>query len=473
MSGKDNTVQDAITSIRQSRSNKTNGDIVHDTLSENYVKEYSAPSSRYVRNRLIDMTKVTDTDRTEKLYGLLREYKTLQIEGKDTSIVEADILAMGWIPGIPYNNTSRSRAGLLEYSTMSKYEIIDQTKDDELDDSSPLKRMNKYNPVYIVLVEGDKLFSKITRMYTNGPYSHAGICTDNKFQNIYSFNMDPKMAHGKIGGFSIEKLSDYNNDCRLGIFAIFVKDKDLKKIEDTFNKYLDNAKNTSYSILNILALPFNAPIKMDFNMICSEFVDNVLKLANIDIIDKASPLVTPNDIYRAYMTNKKIYKVYEGMVKNFKPTTLAKRISNIKKQYIKESVLVETEFPVQFSADGDLLIKNKKKMNYDKEVAKSNTLLKIYYKEDDRGGMKYELARLYFILNTMLDDDRLSQKELNRTKSVLINILTNYTRLLIDREKNFNLEEYYKSTPFSDETTIVRKSTITTAINILKAVVSP
>lgn len=466
----DNSVQDAVTTIRNR--NNTTPEINPVMQSENYIRKYTYPTSRYIRTGSIDITEVTDTNRTNRLYELLREYKDSQMDGKDTSVVESEILSMGWIPGIPYNFTTRRLAGLLEYSSKNNYEVID-CADDESDTIEPIKESDKFNPVYIVLVEGNKLFSKITKTYTKGPYSHAGICTDSKFQNIYSFNMDPNLSKGKLGGFSVEKLSDYNAEGRLGIFAVFVKDKDLKKIEAVFKKYVTNAHNTTYSVLNILALPFNAPIKMDFNMICSEFVDNVLKLTNIDIVDKASPLVTPNDIYRAYTGNKKIYKLYEGMVKNFKPSTISSRISKIKKQYIKEAVLTESEFPVQFSADGDMIIKNRKKLDYDKEVARSNTLLKIYYKEDNREGMKYELAKLYYILSVLMDDESISQKDMNRVKTTLINVLNTYLKLLLQREKNFNLETYYKSTPFCDDTTVIHKSTIMTAIDIIKAAISP
>ena len=206
-------------------------------------------------------------------------------------------------------------------------------------------------------------------------------------------------------------------------------------------------------------------------MICSEFVDNILKLTNINIVDKDSPLVTPNDFYRSSKSNNKIFKLYEGKVRNFTPKMVVSRANKVKKVYIKELALLETDFPIQFSKDGDLLIKNMKKLDYPSEVSKANRLLKIYYKEDNREGMKYELCKLWFICSLLGNDIDAGKNKVEntKTKATAFNIFNTYLKLLLQKEKNFNFMKYYETTPFNDATIRVKGSTIKYSMELLKA----
>lgn len=406
--------------------------------------------------------------RADILRESLYRYDLIEDKSSDEAVaLENKILSLGWIPGIPYDATSIARSKLLE--SKNTYEIVevddDNTVSDDLDDSSILK------PIYIVLVEGVSLFSAAVKKVTNGPFSHAAICIDNTFKKMYSFNMHG--SEGKAGGLSIENAKEYPKDSRLGVFAIFVKEKDYNTIENLLEMYYKNREKTTYSFFNVLALPFNKAVKMDFNMICSEFVDNILKMTNINIVDKESPLVTPNDFLRASKSNKKIFKLFDGKVKNFYPNKVVAKVSKLKKAYIKEYALTEADFPVQFSKDGDLLIKNIKKLNYGDEIDKANRLLKIYYKEDNREGMKYELAKIYFLINLLSRDIDAGKDPIENTKhkATASNIFNTYMKLLLQKEK-FNFDEYYKTTPFSDETTRIKSSTIKYSIETLKQLIS-
>ena len=445
------------------------------------LRQYSEPTKKYifpisVSNTVNESTvdssllEMMSKPRNELLPLLLYKYDKMEDKTTNEAVyIEESILRLGWIPGIPYNALTQHRAALLESSKENKFDIVDVT---DVDGSSttPDKDDILY-PVYIVLVEGISAFSHLTKAVTNGPFSHAGICIDETFKKVYSFNMAG--SNGKFGGLSHEDAKAYPKDSKLGIFAIFVREKDYNTIQTLFEMYDKHEKDTTYSFLNIFALPFNKAIKMDFSMICSEFVDNILKVTNIDIVDKASPLVTPNDFYRASLKNKKIYKLYEGKVKNFLPKTISNRAKKIKKQYIKEMAMLETEFPIQFSDEGDLLINNIGKINYEQEIAKSKRLMKIYYKEDNREGLKYEIAKMYFIGNLIsLDIERGKIKDKSYpARSHAYNLASTYLKLLLQKEKDFNFSEYYKSTPFNDATTTIKASTLKYSIKMLKDII--
>ena len=121
---------------------------------------------------------------------------------------------------------------------------------------------------------------------TNSDFSHAAICLDNNFNKLYSFNLSN--GHNK-GGFSIEDIEKYPKDNRLAVFSFFISDKDHKKISERVKMLADNVSNTTYSVINILSLPFkNINFNFNTSMICSQFVDSLLKMANVDITNKNS-----------------------------------------------------------------------------------------------------------------------------------------------------------------------------------------
>lgn len=135
------------------------------------------------------------------------------------------------------------------------------------------------------------------------------------------------------------------------------------------------------------------------------------------------------------------------------------------------------EFPVQFTDDGDLLIKNYKKMDYNQEYQKSHDMIKTYDKSDSIEGVKYELARLWFI-NTILtamiyDNPKISdeeRKDYMKIRSWVMNDFVTYNKKIAKKEPKFNFSEYYNTTPFSDVYIKINASTMKFMTNLLKDV---
>lgn len=157
-------------------------------------------------------------------------------------------------------------------------------------------------------------------------------------------------------------------------------------------------------------------------------------------------------------------------------TNEVENIANTLLESIAISPVVETkEFPVQFTDDGDLLIKNYKKMDYNQEYQKSHDMIKTYDKSGSIEGIKYELARLWFI-NTVLtalvfdnpkiaDDER---KEFMKIRSWVMNDFVTYNKKVAKLEPKFNFSEYYNTTPFSDVYIKINSSTMKFMGNLLK-----
>jgi hypothetical protein len=140
-------------------------------------------------------------------------------------------------------------------------------------------------------------------------------------------------------------------------------------------------------------------------------------------------------------------------------------------EYIEE----KKEFPVQFDDDGNLLIKSINKIDFEQEYSKSHKLLLSYEKSDNIEGIKFELARLWFlnqVLEQRLHDAKFksSKDKYNKARARILNDFKKYLDLVVEKEQ-FNFAEYYDSTPFSNATYKINKSTLKYTGEFLKKLI--
>ena len=87
---------------------------------------------------------------------------------------------------------------------------------------------------------------------------------------------------------------------------------------------------------------------------------------------------------------------------------------------------------------------------------KCHRLLTAYEKTEELEGIKYELAKLWFmncLLEEKIYDSKLSKKEKDeyyKSRARILNDFAYYSKFVLEREKGFNFTKYYNSTPFSD-----------------------
>ena len=473
-----------------------------------------------------------------KLQELYLDYDRIKDSG-DIDKINArkqSILELGWNPDFDFNIENRLIATKRIKDMYDKnrdcIDIIDMTHfnpSEEFDSINEISESNPLYPIFIVLVEGSSMFSAAIKKFTNGPFSHAAISFDAKLDKMYSYNIN------EANGFAIENVKEYNKNGRLGVFSIFVKERDLRKIRKMLDYYIDNKDKTAYSALNVITLPLNIPVEFDLKMICSQFVDRILKVANIDITHKTSSLVNPNSFFIAAEKNKKIYKMYDGKAGEYKSNRVNRILNSIKSKanYIKEftnikmnestlidyvcenssdlSKLISIEetqykiieesnrltkellgciipqievcniqeaksFPIQFDDDGNLFIKSINKLDFEAEYAKSHKLLMTYDKSNDIDGMKYELSRLWFmnnILEKRLHSSKFKSKkeEYNKARAKILNDFNKYLDIVAKKEKSFNFAEYYENSPFSDASYKINRSTLKYSGELLKSII--
>ena len=402
------------------------------------------------------------------------------------------ILELGWNPELPYTSGNRALVSRNTRNKLNRFynefsfinvEGIEDISyiDEEVDEDSALY------PVYIVLLSSKTAFGKMIKKATNSIWTHGAISFDSKLDKIYSYARD---------GFVFENLDIYGKDSKLSVNVIFLNKKDYIKMKSRLDYFIANKKHTRYGFDNLLNVLTGKIKNHDLNLICTEFVDKLFKYIGIDLTHKSSNLVTPEDFSKTVKRNKKIYTVYNGFTGNYNKTKVDQRIAKLKasgrvfrelftdklcdsiiEKYTITPIVEVKEFPVQFDKEGNLLIKNIKKINFNEEYNKSHKLLREYEKTGNIDGMKYEISKLWFmyhLLEKYRHEKRLTKVELkvvNDSRARIFNDFQKYLRIIQSKEKDFNFNEYYENSPFSDSAYKFNASTIKYTKDFIKSLI--
>ncbi len=153
-----------------------------------------------------------------------------------------------------------------------------------------------------------------------------------------------------------------------------------------------------------------------------------------------------------------------------------------KKERFHESVSIFNEmkkFPVEFDKEGNLIIYkcSTGNIDFDEEIDNSVTLLETYRNTNNEEGMKYELAKMWYIIAEL--EKRMKKRnvpvdeynKLVRQRSVAMNVFKTNFKHMSSLDKNFNFAAYYNSTPFSDNGVKITNSTLRYGLAAMKRIV--
>lgn len=150
------------------------------------------------------------------------------------------------------------------------------------------------------------------------------------------------------------------------------------------------------------------------------------------------------------------------------------------KKSIREQTSIFNEvkqFPIEFDKDGNLIIYKARTgtLAFGDEIDDSVQLLESYRNQSNIEGMKYEIAKLWYIndciekkLKKRLSNDQ--YKELIDNRSVCLNSFKYNLEYIMKYEKGFNFSDYYNSTPFSDNSVKITSNTIDYTIKTIKGI---
>lgn len=201
-------------------------------------------------------------------------------------------------------------------TTLLEISKADETKNDKLE------------PVFVVTTFTDSLMGNIIQHATKQNYTHALLSLDSSLKNMYSFDFFKTVKNSdgvsrKYNGFIVDNIDRYvnmkTNDMK--VYCLMCTSKVKKSIESALNWYKNNIKNTKYSFANLIDYFTKSPrvsSNHDLKMICSEFVDVILKTSGVDISGHASNITTPSDL-GTYKNRNNFFKVFEGRANEYNP----------------------------------------------------------------------------------------------------------------------------------------------------------
>ena len=452
----------------------------------------------------------------KKYYQVIHDLQNMIGTDKESIAIE-QLLKLGWNPMVEFSHENIKYARekqikwlneryQLDFINLSNYNTnIEEKSELDLEDEVTLE------PVYIVLSYSGTFFGKIINKWTNSSYSHAGISLSATLSEIYSFNIYPEKHEN---GLVIESLDDYNDksgNANILVMAIFVNPIIKKRLEKNLKWYMMNQKSTKYSIKNIVRIVFNRENNSSYSlqMVCSQFVDMILKMSNINITNKPSNLVSPGDLFKStdranifilFEGKKRNYdfrkieqnvlslqknlqldqlnvvkpdivirKVNDNLIENFNLDCENKEYSTILKEMrnysmIKPSIVFnEFKLPIRFTEKGSIYISAPEDLEL--EYNEAHKLL-YSYNETNIQGIKHELARLFYI-NSILEKKIKKMKSTDPNKNKLVelrakvlNDFYTYMKIVTSIEKEFDFSEYLKSTDYYNKAVEIDNSTL-------------
>ena len=448
------------------------------------------------------------------------------------------LLELGWNPiievdGYSIREARRRQSEYLNGNAIRAVEITDVSKfttdlSDEVLSEVDLQENKLLEPIYIVLSYTNTAFGKIIKRFQNSVYTHAALALDATLNKMYSFNY-------KIGtdlnGLSIESIDDYhdeNGNAKLKILCVFISKAAKKKLQEVLKWFEDHKEKTKYGFSNLFNIVINRSQDVLYNtsMVCSQFVDSVLKMCNIDITHQTSNLVTPKTFEKlddADTKTAKVFKVFEGWKTKYNPREIKRKVlaltrmtdKNRDKKIVKEGELSsllfeykienfdlyykgydttitetldtlisamtpspmiigvqEVNFPIRFSKKGDLIIKKKEDLQL--EYNEAHKLLSMYDQTNSEG-IKHELARLFYLnsiiekkLKKMKNNTSPEYKELIDLRARILNDFTVYFKTIKTIEKSFDFMEYMKNSEYYNKTIVVDDSTLKYSGSMIK-----
>ena len=189
-------------------------------------------------------------------------------------------------------------------------------------------------PVFIVLLYSDTTFDHIAEKFVkNQDYWHAAISFGPALTHCYSFSFGEANANKFKGGLSFENIKMYSqhDTGTMEVNCIFLDEEKFKDLKEVLNYYIKNKEKTKYSFINLVYSLFGKKTKngTKFNLVCSTFVDTILKSVNIDLNKgKQTNLVKPDDLKKS-KENKKQFKLFEGKIIKYKVEEIKKKVEKL------------------------------------------------------------------------------------------------------------------------------------------------
>lgn len=470
------------------------------------------------------LSEMKEMDIEDKFNELVKEANYSNILRGIKEYNEEQIKNIGWNPSVELNEANMDFARYRQYRYVNEFApgIVDITglkskNNITLESTSMMKDMYKKNdlyPIYITLTyKTNGLFSRAIRFIKHSEYTHAGLSLDSDLRHVSTFQYGKEWKG--FANDSIQKYVEGDKKCLLMVLALFVDKETKNKIDIVLRDFINKQEKSVYGFGNLFKILINKANDNDpenLYLVCSQFVDTVLKLANINLTNKSSNLVIPED-FKELQKHPKVFKVYEGLAKDYNEkkvedliymlfqttgvsemkysevmkeisnnfiegyfhTTENEDVNNILKEVqdllTPENILVEKKVPISINKKGDLVIQLYKSL--EDEYQEAHRLLKSYG-DNNLEGIKHELARLYYVNCAIekkikkMDKDDENYKKFIDLRARVLNDFKKYFNIVLEKEPEFNFSEYFQKSEYYNGNVIIDNSILKFTGNLIK-----
>ncbi len=208
-------------------------------------------------------------------------------------------------------------------NAMALYELEEALLEISKADES---KNEKLEPVFVVTTFTNTPMGNTIKAVTGADYSHALLSLDSSLKDMYSFDFFKTVQNSdgvsrKYNGFIIDNIDRYKNMkiSNMKVYCLMCTSKVKSSIDKALSWYKANIKNTRYSFSNLIdyfTKSKRITTNHDLSMMCSEFVDVILKTSGVDMSGKASNVTSPGD-FGTYKNKSNFFKVFEGKATDY------------------------------------------------------------------------------------------------------------------------------------------------------------
>lgn len=151
--------------------------------------------------------------------------------------------------------------------------------------------------IYIVLTHTGTTLSKIIKIVTKNPYTHASIALDNKMEKMYSFGRlnpyNPLRGGFVKEGINIGTFKRFKNT-KAQVYSLEITKEEYKRLEEIISKFNENKKDYKFNFIGLVLAGINKRYNRKNKYYCSQFVRYILEESEIEIQD-LSKVIKPID----------------------------------------------------------------------------------------------------------------------------------------------------------------------------------
>lgn len=189
-------------------------------------------------------------------------------------------------------------------------------------------------PIFVILLYSDTLFDRIAeKVVKDQDYWHSAISFGPALSRCYAFNFGESNANKIKGGLSFESLEYYkvsHPTATMEVSCILVNEEKFKSLQKSLDYFIHNKEKTRFSFINLLYsfIGHKTRSGLKFNLVCSTFVDTLLKSIDVNISKKHTNLVKPDDL-KVKKQNKKHFKIFEGNAVDYDINKATWKVENL------------------------------------------------------------------------------------------------------------------------------------------------